>query len=40
MRGADAVTLSRIPAIVAVVYLILIKFNPIITILLIVIDMR
>ncbi len=37
MRGADAVTLSRIPAIVAVVYLILIKFNPIITILLIVI---
>ncbi len=37
MRGADAVTLSRLPIIVAIVYLILLKFNPIVTILLIVI---
>ncbi|MCL4403433.1 MAG: hypothetical protein M1500_01715 [Candidatus Marsarchaeota archaeon] len=36
MRGADAVTLSRLPIIVAIVYLILVKFNPIVTILLII----
>ena len=36
MRGADAVTLSRLPIIVAIVYLILVRFNPIVTILLII----
>ncbi len=39
MRSADAVTLSRIPLAMLIVYLILVKFNPLIIILLIAIVM-